>query len=204
VTIDSLVGLVGSSLLVAAAAGRVLRRWDLAPRARAGALALVLLACWIPVHGLPIAGYVRGVVGDLSIPTMLALAAALASTITGKAWLDARERASWFAAVALGAVFLYPMALGLGMFDPYALGYGSYGLATSLFALTIAAWAARRYWLATSIVAGVAAYLAGLLESTNLWDYLIDPLIAGYAIFWWARRGFGVLRAQRLSVPRTK
>ncbi len=197
-TIESAIGLFGSSLLVAAAAGRALRRRDLAPRARAALLALALLACWVPLRGLPVAGYVRGVIGDLSLPTLLLLGAALASTVTGKDWLDARERAAWFAAVAVGAVFLYPMALGLSLFDPYALGYSSYGFATVLFALTLAAWSARRYWLATSLVAGVAAYLAGLLESTNLWDYLIDPLIAAYAIFWWLRRAlFGALAARR-------
>lgn len=199
-TIGSAVGLFGASLLVATAAGWALRRRTLAPRARAALLALVLLACWIPVRGLPVAGYVRGVIGDLSVPTLLLLGSALASTVTGKDWLDARERAAWFAVAAVGAVFLYPMALGLGMFDPYALGYGSYGFATALLVLTLAAWAARRYWLAASLVAGVAAYLAGLLESTNLWDYLIDPLLAGYAIFWWARRGFRELRISRVQI----
>jgi hypothetical protein len=38
-----------------------------------------------------------------------------------------------------------------------------------------------------AIVSGaLAAQLAGALESSNLWDYLLDPLLAGYAVIWCA------------------
>jgi hypothetical protein len=194
-TSGSMMGLLGASLLIAAAGRLVLQRANLALPWRAGAVALLLLAGGIPAGGLPAAAYVRGVVGDLSLPTLLLLAASLASYVLGRRLVEARERAAWFAVVIAAALFLYPMALGLGGFDPYALGYGSHALATALLLLTLAAWAARCHYAVLGVLAAVAAFLAGLLDSTNLWDYLIDPLLAGYALFWWLRRAAGMLSA---------
>jgi len=188
-TLDAITGLLGDSLLIAAAGCLLLRRWSLAPRQRVFAVALLLLAGTLPVRGLPLAGYLRGVVGDPSVSTMLLAGTWLVSYLLNRELLEARQRAAWFAVAAAAALFLYPMALGASAFDPYALGYGSYGFTTALLALTLVAWRAGYYWLVLSIVAAVAAYLGGLLESANLWDYLIDPLIAAYAAFWWLRRG---------------
>ena len=193
-TLDAVTGLFGASLLVAAAGALVLRRWRLALRWRAAAIILLLVVAATPVRGLPLAGYLRGVVGDPSISTMLLAGASLVSYVLGRELLAARERAAWFAAAGAGALFLYPMALGAGTFDPYALGYGSFGFVTALLALTFAAWSARYYWLVSSIVAAVAAHLAGLLESANLWDYLIDPLVTAWALSALSLRGTRFLR----------
>jgi len=113
-----------------------------------------------------------------------------------------RTLGACFAAIIAAALFLYPMALGLGSFDPYALGQGSYALAAVLLLLTVAAWAARQYFGALSLLAAVAAYLAGLLDSTNLWDYLIDPLISGYAVYWWLRRAVSAASASAADAAR--
>jgi hypothetical protein len=194
-TSGAMTGLLGSSLLIAAAGCLMLQRANLPLPWRAGSVALMLLAGWIPAGGLPAVAYLRGVVGDLSLSTLLLLSASLLSYILGRRLIEAREQAAWFAVVIAAALFLYPMALGLGGFDPYALGYGSHALATVLLLLTLAAWAARCHYAVLSVLAAVAAFLAGLLDSTNLWDYLIDPLLAGYALFWWLRRAAGILSA---------
>lgn len=195
-TIESAFGLLGASLLIAAAGVLAVRRWDLAPRQRAAAVALLVVAGWLPVRGLPVAGYVRGVLGDLSVTTVLLLAVMVFSYVTGRRLIDARQRAIGLAALAVAAVALYPMALGLGPFDPYALGYGSYGFVTLLLALSIVAWRAHCLWIVFGAMAAVAAHLLRLLESANLWDYCIDPLVAGYAILWWARRAGRALLAR--------
>jgi hypothetical protein len=88
------------------------------------------------------------------------------------------------AAAFAGGLFLYPAALGLTHFDPYALGFGSPYLVMTLAALTLLAWYLRLYWLAAGLLAAVSAKLASALESQNLWDYLLDPLLALYAAFW--------------------
>ena len=197
-TSGSILGLLGASLLVAAAGRLLLQRANLPPLWRAGAVALMLAIGWIPWRGLPAVGYLRGVIGDLSLPTLLLLATGIASYVAGTPRITTRALGRCFTAIIAAALFLYPMALGLGGFDPYGLGQGSYAFATVLLLLTVAAWAAREYFGALSLLVAVAAYLAGLLDSTNLWDYLIDPLVAGYAVYWWLRRG---VRAVSGSAP---
>ena len=70
---------------------------------------------------LPLSAYVRGVTGDLSMVTLLLLWGTL---------LPAAKKTpfGFKAPVALIALVFYPLALGFGMLDPYAWGYGSIGL----------------------------------------------------------------------------
>jgi hypothetical protein len=77
---------------------------------------------------------------------------------------------------------LYPFALGLTYFDPYALGYGSVEFLTALLVVTLAAWRARLNLIVLVAAAAGLAFLAGAYESRNLWDYLIDPLVSFYAL----------------------
>ncbi|TMG72297.1 MAG: hypothetical protein E6H80_12100 [Betaproteobacteria bacterium] len=77
---------------------------------------------------------------------------------------------------------MYPFALGLTPFDPYALGYGSAELVTALLLVTLAAWRARLNAVVLITIAAVVAYLGGAYESRNLWDYLIDPMVSAYAL----------------------
>jgi len=84
--------------------------------------------------------------------------------------------------VVLAAAVLYPMALGIGLFDPYRLGYGSSWFLGFLLLLALAAWFWRLYWVALSLALAVLAWGIGWYESANLWDYLLDPLLAVYAL----------------------
>ncbi len=125
---------------------------------------------------LPLSAYVRGVIGDLSTVTVLLLLSAL---------FVRNQSAPWIVKVAIGLVGLcfYPFALGLGMFDPYGWGYSSVALliAVLVFALlcAIAKWS-RGTW-----IIGLAIIAWGMQwhESTNLWDYLLDPILVVWAIF---------------------
>jgi hypothetical protein len=194
-TIESCFGLLGSALLITTAFTVPLSRagWD--ARGKALVAVLVLLACWLPIGGLGLAGYLRGIIGDLSITTMLFLAMTLYSRCTGRPWLATRERTFWFAVIGAAAFFLYPMALGLGGYDPYQLGFGSYGFLSALLVVTLVAWRANYLWLLSSILAAASAYLLGLLESRNLWDYLFDPLFAAYILIGWLQFGVRKLSA---------
>jgi len=82
----------------------------------------------------------------------------------------------------LAAAVLYPMALGLGLFDPYRLGYGSSWFLGILLLLSLAAWFWRLYLAALSVALAVLAWSVGWYESANLWDYLLDPLLAVFAL----------------------
>ncbi len=124
---------------------------------------------------LPLVAYVRGVVGDLSIVTILLLWTSLLP----------KNKPAPFAfkfAVALMAIIFYPLALGLGMMDPYAWGYGSiaFFIAVLFFALVcgLANWSKGVWIIAISILAWAGHWH----ESANLWDYLLDPFLAIWAL----------------------
>ncbi len=182
--VQTVVGLAGHALLVAAALSVPLRRvaagsraWRFLPLA-AAALSLA------PLGRLSSAAYLRGQFGDLSVSSMVLLALAVLSSLLGRDLLGERSRRSLYPAIAGVALFLYTFALGFTYFDPYGAGYGTPAMLGALAAVALAAWIARLNAIVAIIGAALAAQIAGALESTNLWDYLIDPLIAVYAIAW--------------------
>ena len=124
---------------------------------------------------LPLAAYVRGIIGDLSVVLTLLLWSSVL--------LPSRPiPVSFKFAVALISLIFYPLALGLGMFDPYAWGYGSLGMliAVLLFAFIfgLIGWT-KGVWI---IALAIIAWAGHWHESANLWDYVLDPLLAIWAI----------------------
>ncbi len=160
--------------------GAVARRPSRAHRAIGLALVAVLLL--VPIGALSAAEYVRGLTGDLSVTTLLLLMAAAFGPTLGRA----RDRPGSGLMVQLSLVVaaaaLYPMALGVGPFDPYRLGYGSPWLLGALGLGALAAWLGRFPLIAFGLGAAVAAWALRGYESSNLWDYLIDPFAALYAV----------------------
>lgn len=124
---------------------------------------------------LPLSAYVRGVTGDLSMVTMLLLWGALLPS-------PKKTPLGFKAPIALIAIIFYPLALGLGMLDPYAWGYGSIGLliCAVVFAILcgLAGWTKGVWILSVAIIAWAAHWH----ESANLWDYLLDPFLAIWAL----------------------
>jgi hypothetical protein len=125
---------------------------------------------------LPLSAYVRGVTGDLSIVTMLLLWGVLLPSAK-------KTPLGFKAPIALIAIIFYPLALGFGMWDPYAWGYGSISLLISaiVFAMLcgLAGWT-KGVWLFSF---AIIAWSAHWHESANLWDYLLDPFLAIWALF---------------------
>ncbi len=139
----------------------------------------------VPIRGIRLLGYARGVAGDLSITSILLLA----SAAVAPKLLDRQELRALAAFVLFGALILYPMTLGLSALDPYALGYPGQvrGALIGLSLVSLGAWFRGRILLLLSLLLGLAAYRLELLESTNLWDYLLDPWLtvafAGFTFF---------------------
>jgi len=124
---------------------------------------------------LPLSAYVRGVIGDLSIVTTLLLWLSLFS--------GSKPTPLVFKfAVACISITFYPLALGFGMFDPYAWGYGSnlFFIGVLLFATVcgLANWS-KGVWI---IAIAILAWAAHWHESANLWDYLLDPFLAIWTV----------------------
>lgn len=143
--------------------------------------AAVFTLALIPLGAMPIAAYVRGITGDLSITTLVLLGCALS-----RPWCNCAagttQRQALLLLIALLALALYPMALGLGAFDPYRLGYGDPRLIAALLLIALLAWLRRFNLIALCIALAVLAWAAGWYESNNLWDYLLDPFVSIYAL----------------------
>lgn len=184
ISVSSLIGLAGCGLLfvnVMMAAARS-RRYSVTGR-RILFLVTSAVAFW-PVNGLSVAGYFRGLTGDVSVTTLTLLVAVSISRLFD---VEVYQHRSFFVLMLVvlgGGVFLYPSALGMTYFDVYALGYGSKTFVAVLFLVSLAAWHYELYLVVVCVCLGVLGYLVGMYESRNLWDYLIDPLITVYAVWW--------------------
>ena len=161
--------------------------------------AAFLALLFVPIEGIPVAGYVRGIAGDLSITTLLLLASSAVALAGGPKLHDRRELQTLAAFVLASAAFLYPMALGLTSFDPYALGYPHRmrGFLLGLAPVALFAWFRGRLLLLLAVVLALAAFRFELLESRNLWDYLLDPWLAVGMLFWAGFTIFGLLSKSR-------
>jgi hypothetical protein len=125
---------------------------------------------------LPLAAYVRGFTGELSITSMLLLWTAYFSP---KEIHVPAAMKGWIAIVALA---FYPLALGVSMLDPYAWGYGSITLLAAVIITALIAWLAGSNRIAIILALAILAWAAGWHESSNLWDYILDPFLGLWAI----------------------
>jgi hypothetical protein len=136
-------------------------------------LSLGVLA--VPVRGISIAGWVRGINANFSIPFTALLAAAIWEAEFGRRLLAARDWTVGWAFGALAGLGLYPLALGWGRFDPYEWGWAFSPLFVATALLTAGLlWRQSRFGL--MLLFAIFAFNLRLLESTNYWDYLVDPL----------------------------
>src|SRR5450759_5536994 len=81
-------------------------------------LGAVFVLALIPFGTIPIAAYVRGATGDLSITTLVLLWCALLRPWCGWVTVEAKHRLALLILTVLAALALYPMPLGVGAYDP--------------------------------------------------------------------------------------
>ena len=108
------------------------------------------------------------------------LLVALMSRLSGKTLF---RREDWYAAWIFGAassLVLYPMGLGLTRIDPYVWGWDrslpiGVAVVASLFL-------ARGNRFGAILLLPFAGRILGLEESTNFWDFLLDPFYGGISL----------------------
>jgi hypothetical protein len=138
---------------------------------------------WLPVmlllagsaEGVTFAGHLRGLWGDPSIVTLLLL---FLFTLQ-PSWLPSRPRPTTCLLITLlVAVPLYgPMLLPVTAVQDnlYAIGWQPWSLLIAITLGTLIMWRSlQRTWL-NIIALALLAYAGRLMESDNLWDYLVDP-----------------------------
>jgi predicted membrane protein len=138
-----------------------------------GLIALGVLAA--PIQGIPIARWIASINANFSLPFTGLLAVAVWERAFARKIFSARDwRASWMFGAVSGLV-LYPLALGFGKFDAYEWGWGFSPLFAGIAVLTgLLFWKQNRFGV--PLLLAVIAYHLQLLESTNYWDYLVDPV----------------------------
>jgi hypothetical protein len=177
------IGPAGSALLFATTALTVSKAERYTVKIRACIFVLALVAASIPVPTLPLAGAIRGVVGDLSMTTLVLLTAAVISKLTGRSLFRPKSVTSVALFVLGSGLILYPTALGATYLDLYALGYGSKLMFFAFLSLSLGAWTFGYHLVAICLTTSVLAYSLQIFESRNLWDYWIDPLLVAYALY---------------------
>ena len=151
--------------------------------AKARVLALVVaLLVPLPGVGMPLAGYFRGLTGDLSI-TLLALSVwSLCHRLFYVAAIGERELTALQVVVGAVALLLYPTALGWGDWDAYRSGWDSWWFLLALLAISAVSAGMGLRVLPAVIALALLAWSAGLMESGNLWDYLLDPWLSAFSL----------------------
>lgn len=182
ISLADIVGLAGVTLLTVSLAlnlfvVRFFPKW-----VRWTVVGLALAIVFAPFERLPGIFYIRALTGDMSITTTLLLALFAYMQLNDKTPVKARPLGILCALILAAGCFLYPLELGLSMYTPYPLGYGSNLLFAALFLLALAAWITNNELVVLCLLAASTAYLLGLLESRNLWDYLIDPVCVLFSI----------------------
>ena len=199
--LTDITGLAGISLAIAALALGLPVAARLQPKLQAWLSSAILVTANIPFGGMSGAEYVRGITGDLSIAALLLLALPmlghrsnpLSQKLTA---IKHAEKYSLLAFVAIAALALYPCALGIGMFDPYRLGFGNLWLIAGLLFIALMAWARQHTLVALSLSLAVLCWSIGWYESNNLWDYLLDPWVSIYALAVLVKRGVSMAGKQ--------
>ena len=136
---------------------------------------------FIPIYEVSTVLRLKGLFADLSLTTLTLLVLWPVLRLK-KISLNNTDSAGLCTIVLVLAVTLYPMALGVGAYDPYALGFRPWALLTAIAALGVLA-TLRGYLVSKTIVIVVLiGYWLRVLDSQNLWDYLIDPIVAIFAV----------------------
>lgn len=142
----------------------------------------VILCMLIPVNSLTVAQWLRSVAGDLSVLTLLILSNILMQRLYIFNLINPLSRQILLWGIMLVGIVFYPLALGLGSIDPYHWGYAPLLMGISLTVASVFSWFKGSRDLAVILLLPLLAFNFKLLESVNLWDYLLDPVLLIYAV----------------------
>jgi hypothetical protein len=165
------------SALLLFAAGSVLVTRRLQAKFRWLMILLVVTgAILLPSPDNSLMRWLAAATGELSIPTVVLLCGYILRRQTGVVLLDRQARVQLYLWLLLAGVVLYPASLGLGMVDPYRIGYDIW-LSLLMAALALVYLLLRRYSLGMLFMLVLVTAESGVFGSVNTWDYLLDPLI---------------------------
>jgi hypothetical protein len=144
---------------------------------------VILLSLSTLILNLPIAGhtlhdYLYGWFGNCSIITLIVLASIRIHRSLGLSVAHKQDIPALSLLTLITALCFYPAALGYTEIDPYAWGYNIHWFKALIMGLSLLFTVSHLYLSGMALMLALLAYELRLLESSNLWDYLIDPVYA--------------------------
>ena len=138
---------------------------------------------FVPINSVSLILQLKGVFADLSLTTVMLLTIWPLLRVNNIS-LNGSDF-TWLCAAVLTLAFtLYPMALGVGPYDSYMLGYQPSVLLTLVAAMGVLA-VQKKYWVsAAAVVVVLFGYWLRVLPSQNFWDYLLDPILVIFAVIY--------------------
>ncbi len=203
-SINAVMATAGHALLLTAILVRLTSGLRLDGIGRYTAVAITLILAAIPLGQLSAAQYSLGLFGEISITSTILLGRYL--LLPQASQLESRQL---FILMLLTGALFYPFALGISMTDPYQWGYlNSYrGIEPPLLFLAcliapmILAIRLDNLLIILCINLALGGFMLKVLESNNIWDYLIDPLLFLYCLaslgIYLIKELFGYNRANR-------
>ncbi len=175
------ISFVGLALLIAGLPAPLVQRCGATRSALLGYLLVSMVVLLAPWNGHSLVYYVRGVVGDLSVASLVLLC-----LIYGRMFLKPlsthqpiRGQVGWMLLAIL--LPLYASVLGYLTIDLYGWGYEPQWFLVAVGGVMLWAWQTQPA-LALAWLIGVVSFAAGMTPSRNLWDALFDPFMAFAAI----------------------
>jgi hypothetical protein len=168
---------LGALLLLIALAAALARLVKAGLGMRWAAIAAAALLSFAPIAGTQVLGYVYSATGALSAASLVLLVLFIARTAGGDVLRPVIPDAGLMALVVivLGVPF-YALVLGIGAWDPYALGYQSLEVVFVLAALALVGGWMRAPVMSLWLICAMLLFLSDSYASRNILDYLIDPL----------------------------
>ncbi len=183
-TVSHGIGLLGAALLLAHLAASFTLPMRRSRRFNAAWLAGCMLLTLIPFGEVSAAGQVWSSVGYLSIPTLALLLHRTVRITRGITVLSRARLIQLHAGIAAFSLWFFPLAGGIGFYDPWSLGLQPVSLLAVLTVLGLAGLRAGLYWHVGVLAVAVLAWQVRLFESANLWTYLCDPFLGFAAVFY--------------------
>ncbi|WP_426180633.1 hypothetical protein [Pseudomonas sp. TWRC1-2] len=145
-------------------------------------LPMLVVLSFIPVNELPLAAYVRGFTDDLAISTLVLLAWVTLCRLGVVQRVNRPHQVQLLVLFGTLSLLLYPATMGLTYYDPYRWGFNPRPMIVLVGAAALLLLWLRNTLTVWMLAVGTLAFALRLKASENYWDYLIDPLLAGYCV----------------------
>lgn len=151
----------------------------------------------LPVLEVDLSSYLLPMLGFLSLTSILLLINSIGKCCNWTNGLRNIEYLWILSLVSICGLILYPTTLWFGNFWLYSLGFTNILLPLGLGIIALIAWTVNHRPSALLLLITLWAWLLGLSESQNLWNYLIDPWLVIYA---WSQVGAKAVQQRRRSL----